>query len=161
MQEQNQKELPLPGVGFKKLKKILKKCRRDLHSHDDHEMLNLHDPHQISANCPHLCPGRYPTPPPINTSLSPPLSHSTYIWLHMHMIHMNVCTCIWLCYGYRCEYPDTYLNTDAAVRCGEDADVGPHASNWFGHWFGRIGVRIRVRNMCLIPSCHGFGILGS
>ncbi|KAG5514231.1 hypothetical protein RHGRI_035585 [Rhododendron griersonianum] len=56
MQEQNQKELPLPGVGFKKLKKILKKCRRDLHSHDDHEMLNLHDTHQISANCPHLCP---------------------------------------------------------------------------------------------------------
>lgn len=56
MQGQNQKELPLPGVGFKKLKKILKKCRRDLHSHDDHQMLNLHDPHQISANCPHLCP---------------------------------------------------------------------------------------------------------
>ncbi|KAI8522677.1 hypothetical protein RHMOL_Rhmol13G0015000 [Rhododendron molle] len=56
MQGQNQKELPLPGVGFKKLKKILKKCRRDLHSHNDHEMLNLHDPHQISANCPHLCP---------------------------------------------------------------------------------------------------------
>ena len=32
MQGQHQKKLP--GVGFKKLKKILKKCRRDLHSHN-------------------------------------------------------------------------------------------------------------------------------
>ncbi|PSR85990.1 E3 ubiquitin-protein ligase BAH1-like [Actinidia chinensis var. chinensis] len=42
MQGQHQKKLP--GVGFKKLKKILKKCRRDLHSHNGMD------------NCPHQCP---------------------------------------------------------------------------------------------------------
>jgi len=51
MQEQNQKK-ELPEVGFKELKKILKKCRTDDLRSLDHD---LH-PHQISANCPHHCP---------------------------------------------------------------------------------------------------------
>lgn len=60
MQGQDQKKLP--GVGFKKLKKILKKCRReenhfqsqnlDFHNHGD---LSRHD----SSTCPHqYCPGK-------------------------------------------------------------------------------------------------------
>ncbi|XP_024027731.1 probable E3 ubiquitin-protein ligase BAH1-like 1 [Morus notabilis] len=42
-------EKKLPGVGFKKLKKILKKCRRDLHSQNDVNGV-LHD-----QPCPHNC----------------------------------------------------------------------------------------------------------
>ena len=37
----------LPGVDFKKLKKILKKCRKDFESHQDHD----------GQSCPHHCPG--------------------------------------------------------------------------------------------------------
>ncbi|KAJ6873463.1 hypothetical protein NC651_032364 [Populus alba x Populus x berolinensis] len=36
----------LPGVDFKKLKKILKKCRKDFESHQDHD----------GQSCPHHCP---------------------------------------------------------------------------------------------------------
>ncbi|KAA8543103.1 hypothetical protein F0562_021402 [Nyssa sinensis] len=52
-QVQDQKKEKLPGVGFKKLKKILKKCRTDLQSQNvdlDNGVLN-----HIST-CPHSCP---------------------------------------------------------------------------------------------------------
>ncbi|XP_021775380.1 probable E3 ubiquitin-protein ligase BAH1-like 1 isoform X1 [Chenopodium quinoa] len=45
-------EREFPGVGFKNLKKILKKCRHDIDSHnscDDNGDL-------IPSNCPHQCP---------------------------------------------------------------------------------------------------------
>ncbi|KAL2507644.1 E3 ubiquitin-protein ligase [Forsythia ovata] len=51
MQGQGNKKLP--GVGFKKLKKILKRCRKQVHSHGV-----LHGdgvPHDTST-CPHHCP---------------------------------------------------------------------------------------------------------
>ncbi|KAI7984143.1 putative E3 ubiquitin-protein ligase BAH1-like 1 [Camellia lanceoleosa] len=51
MQGQDQKKLP--RVGFKKLKKILKKCRIDLQTHNNKMVLHHHDD---SANCPHHCP---------------------------------------------------------------------------------------------------------
>ena len=44
-------EKKLPGLGFKKLKKILKKCRSDFHS--DRAIDGLHD----TQTCPHHCPG--------------------------------------------------------------------------------------------------------
>ncbi|XP_059625686.1 probable E3 ubiquitin-protein ligase BAH1-like 1 [Cornus florida] len=44
---QGQDEKKLPGVGFKKLKKILKKCRRDIESHNHLDNI---------SNCPHSCP---------------------------------------------------------------------------------------------------------
>ncbi|XP_059440100.1 probable E3 ubiquitin-protein ligase BAH1-like 1 [Corylus avellana] len=43
-------EKKLPGLGFKKLKKILKKCRSDFHS--DNAIDGLHD----TQTCPHHCP---------------------------------------------------------------------------------------------------------
>ncbi|KAE8009493.1 hypothetical protein FH972_005927 [Carpinus fangiana] len=43
-------EKKLPGLGFKKLKKILKKCRSDFHS--DSAIDGLHD----TQTCPHHCP---------------------------------------------------------------------------------------------------------
>ncbi|GMN38011.1 hypothetical protein TIFTF001_007274 [Ficus carica] len=46
MEEQEKK---LPGVGFKKLKKILKKCRRDYNSQNDVQAVLDHQP------CPHHC----------------------------------------------------------------------------------------------------------
>nr|GLL30627.1 probable E3 ubiquitin-protein ligase BAH1-like 1 [Ipomoea trifida] len=46
---QGQKQKKLPGVGFKKLKKILKRCRRDLHSHE-------HSTPHDSSTCPKKCP---------------------------------------------------------------------------------------------------------
>ncbi|GAB4829878.1 hypothetical protein Ancab_019524 [Ancistrocladus abbreviatus] len=45
------RERELPGVGFKNLKKILKKCRTNLHSQDDHPL-----PALPTYNCPHQCP---------------------------------------------------------------------------------------------------------
>ncbi|GJR81084.1 probable E3 ubiquitin-protein ligase BAH1-like protein 1 [Tanacetum coccineum] len=60
MQTQDQKKLP--AVGFKNLKKILKRCRTDtMLSQDSHRSqsssLPLHEsPHAISAVCPHHCP---------------------------------------------------------------------------------------------------------
>uniref|UniRef100_A0A5B7C3S3 RING-type E3 ubiquitin transferase n=1 Tax=Davidia involucrata TaxID=16924 RepID=A0A5B7C3S3_DAVIN len=51
MQGQDQKKLP--GVGFKKLKKILKKCRRDFHSHSH---VHLDHAHGLHNACPHSCP---------------------------------------------------------------------------------------------------------
>ncbi|KAK3021043.1 hypothetical protein RJ639_047290 [Escallonia herrerae] len=50
---QGQDEKKLPGVGFKMLKKMLKKCRRDLESHNDGYLLG---DHQDTPNCPHQCP---------------------------------------------------------------------------------------------------------
>ncbi|KAL0389631.1 UNVERIFIED_CONTAM: E3 ubiquitin-protein ligase BAH1 [Sesamum calycinum] len=54
MQGQGQKKLP--GVGFKKLKKILKRCRKQPHSHgvlvDDHQ----HKGNGDSSTCPQQCP---------------------------------------------------------------------------------------------------------
>ncbi|KAL0459651.1 UNVERIFIED_CONTAM: E3 ubiquitin-protein ligase BAH1 [Sesamum latifolium] len=54
MQGQGQKKLP--GVGFKKLKKILKRCRKQPHSHgvlvDDHQNKGKGD----SSTCPQQCP---------------------------------------------------------------------------------------------------------
>ncbi|KAL0435885.1 UNVERIFIED_CONTAM: E3 ubiquitin-protein ligase BAH1 [Sesamum radiatum] len=56
MQGQGQKKLP--GVGFKKLKKILKRCRKQPHSHgvlvDDHQNKGNGD----SSTCPQQCPDR-------------------------------------------------------------------------------------------------------
>ncbi|KAE8009494.1 hypothetical protein FH972_005928 [Carpinus fangiana] len=43
-------EKKLPGLGFKKLKKILKKCRSDFHSN------NAIDGHHDTQTCPHHCP---------------------------------------------------------------------------------------------------------
>ncbi|GAB2281561.1 hypothetical protein Dimus_016143 [Dionaea muscipula] len=42
-------ERELPAVAFKQLKKILKHCRRDLHSHVDGAV-------QLPSDCPHECP---------------------------------------------------------------------------------------------------------
>lgn len=50
MQGQGKK---LPGVGFKKLKKILKRCRRDFQSQNDIHDHAVHDP----ETCPDHCPG--------------------------------------------------------------------------------------------------------
>ncbi|GAB4841141.1 hypothetical protein Ancab_021885 [Ancistrocladus abbreviatus] len=47
------RERELPGVGLKKLKKILKKCRTDPHSQDDHPAPAAALP---TPNCPHQCP---------------------------------------------------------------------------------------------------------
>lgn len=44
-------ERELPGVGFKKLKKILKKCRQDLESHNSSDNGDL-----SASSCPHQCP---------------------------------------------------------------------------------------------------------
>nr|ABK93426.1 unknown [Populus trichocarpa] len=41
------KENRLPAVDFKKLKKILKKCREDFESHQEHD----------GQSCPHHCSG--------------------------------------------------------------------------------------------------------
>jgi E3 ubiquitin-protein ligase BAH len=41
------KENQLPAVDFKKLKKILKKCREDFESHQEHD----------GQSCPHDCSG--------------------------------------------------------------------------------------------------------
>ncbi|KAK9726305.1 hypothetical protein RND81_05G204700 [Saponaria officinalis] len=43
-------ERELPGVGLKNLKKILKKCRQDLQSH------NYPQNNKINSSCPHQCP---------------------------------------------------------------------------------------------------------
>lgn len=48
MQGQDQKKLP--GVGFKKLKKILKKCRRE-ENHFQSQNLDFHN--HDSSTCPH------------------------------------------------------------------------------------------------------------
>ncbi|KAL6968516.1 RING-type E3 ubiquitin transferase [Sarracenia purpurea var. burkii] len=48
---QEQRQMKLPGVGFKKLKKTLKKCRSDLQSHN--EMVLHHQ--DFSDTCPHHC----------------------------------------------------------------------------------------------------------
>ncbi|CAK9179570.1 unnamed protein product [Ilex paraguariensis] len=53
MQRQNQRKLP--GVGFKKLKKILKKCRTELQSHNDLQNHGDVVLHHIST-CPNHCP---------------------------------------------------------------------------------------------------------
>lgn len=53
MQEQ-QKELP--GVGFKKLKKILKKCRRTHLQSQDFENVDHGALSKSSSTCPHQCP---------------------------------------------------------------------------------------------------------
>ncbi|KAL6217231.1 hypothetical protein ACLB2K_010448 [Fragaria x ananassa] len=45
-------EKKLPEVGFKKLKKILKKCRKDFHSEDDINNLAVHDPRTCPDHCP-------------------------------------------------------------------------------------------------------------
>ncbi|EEF39252.1 probable E3 ubiquitin-protein ligase BAH1-like 1 [Ricinus communis] len=50
---QNQ-EKELPGLGFKKLKKILKKCRKDLESHQ--QLDNNGSPSAHVQHCPHHCP---------------------------------------------------------------------------------------------------------
>lgn len=62
MQGQSQKK-KLPGVGFKKLKKILKRCRREIPSRN--LLLDHHPPAQVEvlprdkSTCPHHCPGIY------------------------------------------------------------------------------------------------------
>ena len=52
-------EKELPGLGFKKLKKILKKCRKDFESHQ--ELDDNGSPSSAAADaqhdCPHHCPG--------------------------------------------------------------------------------------------------------
>ncbi|KAF9622087.1 hypothetical protein IFM89_029371 [Coptis chinensis] len=53
MHEHHQNELP--GVGFKNLKKILKKCRSHLQS-QDLENTNGGVPENSSSSCPHQCP---------------------------------------------------------------------------------------------------------
>ncbi|KAL6214875.1 hypothetical protein ACLB2K_014307 [Fragaria x ananassa] len=55
MQGQDKK---LPEVGFKKLKKILKKCRKDFHSEDDINNLAVHDPRTCPDHCP-VCDGSF------------------------------------------------------------------------------------------------------
>ena len=52
MQEQKEKK-NLPGVGFKKLKKILKKCRRRDHLPSRIASINQ----QHGNNCPRECAG--------------------------------------------------------------------------------------------------------
>ncbi|XP_004290787.1 PREDICTED: probable E3 ubiquitin-protein ligase BAH1-like 1 [Fragaria vesca subsp. vesca] len=51
-------EKKLPEVGFKKLKKILKKCRKDFHSEDDINNLAVHDPRTCPDHCP-VCDGSF------------------------------------------------------------------------------------------------------
>ncbi|KAM5564028.1 putative E3 ubiquitin-protein ligase BAH1-like 1 [Rosa sericea] len=55
MQGQGKK---LPGVGFKKLKKILKKCRRDFQSGNDINNHAVHDPRTCPDHCP-VCDGSF------------------------------------------------------------------------------------------------------
>ncbi|WZZ19617.1 hypothetical protein YC2023_112706 [Brassica napus] len=55
MQEQKEKK-NLPGVGFRKLKKILKKCRRRDHV-PSQIALNEAITHQRGNNCPRECKG--------------------------------------------------------------------------------------------------------
>lgn len=52
MQGQDQKQLP--GVGFKKLKKILKKCRKDAHTQNPIDQ--DHHPLRDLSTCPSHCP---------------------------------------------------------------------------------------------------------
>lgn len=57
--QKNKKKLP--RVGFKQLKKILKRCRRDLHSRNVIVGHSASDPNLPvnRSSCPHLCPGMY------------------------------------------------------------------------------------------------------
>ena len=63
MQTQDQKKLP--GVGFKNLKKILKRCRRDMNNNRSRSSLqsqsslrlNESSSDNASAHCLHPCPG--------------------------------------------------------------------------------------------------------
>lgn len=54
MQGRRGKELP--GVGLKKLKKILKRCRRDFQSQNQHGEEEGEGPHG-GNRCPDHCPG--------------------------------------------------------------------------------------------------------
>lgn len=51
---QGQENKKLPEVGFKKLKKILKKCRRD-HSHSHSHSQSQSQSHKASQTCPNQC----------------------------------------------------------------------------------------------------------
>ncbi|XP_073145467.1 probable E3 ubiquitin-protein ligase BAH1-like 1 [Henckelia pumila] len=58
-----QKQKKLPRVGFKKLKKILKRCRKQIDSHKDMTLVLDQDhqngggiPHHDSSTCPQHCP---------------------------------------------------------------------------------------------------------
>lgn len=53
---QGQKEKKLPAVGFKKLKKVLKKCRRDSQSQKG-VVLHAHASIAGVKTCPDHCPG--------------------------------------------------------------------------------------------------------
>ncbi|XP_047312138.1 probable E3 ubiquitin-protein ligase BAH1-like 1 [Impatiens glandulifera] len=53
MQEQHLKKLP--GVGFKKLKKILNKCRRGVDQSRNDEIVLFHN-ELTTSSCPHQCP---------------------------------------------------------------------------------------------------------
>lgn len=55
MQGQGKK---LPGVGFKKLKKILKRCRSDFQSQNDIHDHAVHDPKTCPDHCP-VCDGSF------------------------------------------------------------------------------------------------------
>ncbi|XP_052186102.1 probable E3 ubiquitin-protein ligase BAH1-like 1 [Diospyros lotus] len=54
MQTHDQKKLP--GVGLKKLKKILKRCRRDVQSHNGIDLHRRDNVSSSASTCPHQCP---------------------------------------------------------------------------------------------------------
>lgn len=56
MQVQSQRKKLFPRVGFKKLKKILKRCRRDIQSADGNVLVHHHLGDPTSSSCPHSCP---------------------------------------------------------------------------------------------------------
>ena len=59
---QGQDHQKLPGVGFKKLKKILKKCRREeQQNHQFHSQNQSRDALHDSSTCPDHCSGILPT----------------------------------------------------------------------------------------------------
>lgn len=56
------KEKELPGVGLKKLKKILKKCRREFKSQDQMDRNPVGDGDSIAQyKCPDECSGFFPS----------------------------------------------------------------------------------------------------
>lgn len=67
MQGQKEEKKNLPGVGFKKLKKILKKCRGDHVS--SRIALNEAISQQHENNCPRECTGTVRHKSPEHTSL--------------------------------------------------------------------------------------------
>lgn len=89
--EFQKKKKKLPRVGFKQLKKILKRCRRDLHSRNVSVGHSAGDPNLPinRSSCPHRCPGMY-AGWSVSTSL---LKITVSIWFASGRILLILCCC--------------------------------------------------------------------